>query len=115
MTELIAGAQGAIETVAEHDGRSMAADLNDVLGGVGSGGSEPGGHHLIHASATVIEEFGNQGSARLPVRAAAEAKHGCSDIPGLGARDAHDAQPAHAWRRGDSNDSVVDRHEGIGR
>ena len=49
-----AGAYGAVETVAQNDGRAVAGDFDHVFGGVGFRGREVGDDDFVDGAAVVI-------------------------------------------------------------
>jgi hypothetical protein len=57
-------AHGAVETVAENDGRAVAGNLDDILSGVRMGCGEPGDHDFIDELRIVIKQLGESGTTR---------------------------------------------------
>ena len=89
----------------QHDGRSVAGDLDDVLGRVGPRRGEVRRDHLVDGVAFAIEQFGKLRLPGLPLRADAQDRFG--DAAGIGAGQAHDSQSAATGRRGNRDYGVV--------
>ena len=84
-----AGLNGPLDGVAQHDGRAVAGDLNDVLGGVGARGREEGDYHLVNDAALAVEQMAEMSLPGTPGDGAAE--NGFRDGASSRAGDAHDA------------------------
>ena len=110
-----AGVERALHGVAQHDGRTVAGDLDQVLGGVGARRGEEGDHHLVDGVAVRVEQLRQ---VRLP----GTPFGGSEELRGDGARlrsgKAHDAEAGASRRSGDGDDGVGELQRllpGIGR
>jgi hypothetical protein len=84
--------------VAQHDGRAVAGDFDDVFGGVRTRRGEICGDDLVDTLAVVIEQFSERGGARSEIRM--QFQEGAGDGNRLRAGETNYANSAAAWRSG---------------
>jgi hypothetical protein len=89
---------------------AMTVDLEDVLGGVGVGGSHVDGEHLVHAPARrLVDHVAVDQVVRRPSRAAHRPHQRASYLQRTGTAEAHDTHAALPGRRGDGDDRIGSR------
>src|SRR5436190_15787692 len=93
--------------MAQHDRRSVAGNLDDILRGVRARGFEERRHHLIDRLAFRVDQFGELRGPRAPGRRIAKAQHTFGSGTSIGPGEAHDPEAAAPERGRNSSDGVV--------
>src|SRR5580693_3963140 len=120
------GGDAQLDDVPKHDRRAMGRDLDDVVGGVGTGPGEVGDDDFVDASRASgfrlpissicvdgnrFDEFTEDGSSWLQIMV--EPQHWTGDFACPRPGDAHHSNAATPRRCGDSNDRIVKVHRAI--
>src|SRR5271157_4266402 len=103
--------ESILDDVAKDDRRTVARNLDHVVGGVRVRLGEEGDDNLVEALAgRWLDQLTEVCMSRFEVVSMGQPQHGTSDAARLGAREAHYSNAAATKRSGDGNDGVVEMH-----